>query len=354
MIPRLGVAAVLALCLAGCALPYVKPLPKEAIEHRIRTADGWELSLIEYPAEGPVRGRPVLLLHGIVANNRNMDLDERHSLARFLAARGRSTWNLSVRGTGGSDAPDTARGRQPGYDFDTIWKQDLTAAVAYVRARNGGQPVDFVGHSLGGLMLYAYLSQGGEGISAAVTLGSPARLDWGLRLTSLIPLAAWVVSPRWVLPMVGQATLAIPLTGTLKTDPVQALLYSAGNVEPETWKRLLANGVGDLSAGVALQLTPLVREGRFLSADKKVDYREAMARIRTPILVVAGKLDRVGVVPAVKDGYRLLGGPKEWRLIAEENGAQVDYGHLDLLIGERAGTEVFPHVLDFLDRHPDG
>jgi hypothetical protein len=60
------------------------------------------------------------------------------------------------------------------------------------------------------------------------------------------------------------------------------------------------------------------------------------------------------VVPAVKDAYRALGGPKEWLLIGEENGAEADYGHLDLVIGERAGTEVFPRVLDFLDRHPGG
>jgi pimeloyl-ACP methyl ester carboxylesterase len=348
----LFVSGLLALGLSGCRAAYLQPLPKEAVGHRVRTQDGWELSLTEYPAQGAVRGRPVLLLHGISANDRNMDLDEGHSLARFLAAHGRPVWNVSLRGTGTSDAADPARGRAAGYDFDTCWKQDLTAAVAYVREHTGGQPIDFVGHSLGGLMLYAYLGQGGDGISAAVTLGSPTRLDWGLGVTPLIPMASLLVNPSWVLPVVDQAALAIPLTGALAADPMQVLLYNARNVEPETWRRLLANGVGDLSLGVPLQLVPLVREGRFLSADGKVDYRAGMARIRTPILVVAGKLDRVGVVPAVKDGYRALGGPKEWLLLGEENGARADYGHLDLLIGERASTELFPQVLDFLDRHP--
>jgi len=57
------------------------------------------------------------------------------------------------------------------------------------------------------------------------------------------------------------------------------------------------------------------------------------------------------VPPAVKDGYRLLGGPKEWFLAGEENGAEADYSHMDLILGERAQTEVWPRVLDFLDRH---
>ena len=54
----------------------------------------------------------------------------------------------------------------------------------------------------------------------------------------------------------------------------------------------------------------------------------------------------------VCDGFRALGGPKEWLLVGEVNGAVADYGHMDLVIGERAPTEVWPRVLDFLERHP--
>ena len=33
-----------------------------------------------------------------------------------------------------------------------------------------------------------------------------------------------------------------------------------------------------------------------------------------------------------------------WLLVAEENGASADYGHMDLLLGERAAQDVFVHV----------
>jgi poly(3-hydroxyalkanoate) synthetase len=78
-----------------------------------------------------------------------------------------------------------------------------------------------------------------------------------------------------------------------------------------------------------------------------------MARIRTPILVVAGKLDRLGTPAAVRDGFRALGGPKAWRLFGVETGTRADYGHMDLIVGDRAHEEVWPHVLEFLRRHGD-
>ena len=46
----------------------------------------------------------------------------------------------------------------------------------------------------------------------------------------------------------------------------------------------------------------------------------------------------------MRRGYDALAGPKRWVLIAEENGASADYGHMDLLLGERAAQDVWVHV----------
>ena len=86
-------AAVIALLLCGCATFHWQPLPATAQAHRAKTADGWELAMVRYPATVPSTGRPVLLVHGIAANARNMDLDEHHSLARWLASQGREAWS---------------------------------------------------------------------------------------------------------------------------------------------------------------------------------------------------------------------------------------------------------------------
>ena len=114
----------------GCAARYAHPLPKQAVHHRANTQDGWEVALVQYLPHGVPTGRPVLLCHGIAANARHMDLDETHSLARWLAANGREAWTMSIRGTGDSDRADDVKGRKRGFSFDTVWQNDHPAAIA--------------------------------------------------------------------------------------------------------------------------------------------------------------------------------------------------------------------------------
>lgn len=368
---------LLSVLTTSCAHLYAHPLPDEARKHRVKTADGWELALVQYLPKGAPTGRPVLLQHGISANARHMDLDEKHSLARHLAAQGREAWTVSIRGTGESDRKDPSKGRVGDYSFDTLWQQDTRAAIAYVRAHAetpkllakhraeggvvpphlealAGAPlpeIDYVGHSMGGLLLYAYLSQGGDGVHAAVTLGSPTRLDWGGTLESTVLDASAVVFGKdAAIPGEVSAVWSMGLQGRIKDTLLERLLYNPDNTTPEAWRRLVAIGTGDMAFGVWNQVAGMTRTGRFASADGAIDYRAAMKNIRVPILVVAGKVDRIANPAAVKDAYRALGGPKAWLLAAEENGFVADYGHMDYLIGQRAHSELWPHLLAFLER----
>lgn len=342
----------LTLALAGCPGVPVDPRPKEAISHRARTSDGWEVSLHQYESVGPARGRPVLLCHGISANDRNMDLDADHSVARWLASQGREAWVLSLRGTGASDRVNPEEGRRGGYTLEAFAREDLPGAIRYVREKTGAESLDYVGHSMGGMIVYAYLSQGGAGLNAVVTLGSPTRLDWGGALDPVIQnVASAVVDPSALLPTVALAQASLPLSGQLPDNPMDLLLYNPENVTQATWKKLIAYGIADLSGALALQMVDFIRTGRFGSADGEIDYRKDLARVRNPVLVVAGKLDRIAPPTAVRDGYRALGGPKRWKLVGEDTGAKADYGHMDLILGERAATEVWRPMLDFLDAH---
>jgi poly(3-hydroxyalkanoate) synthetase len=343
---------VFLVLLGGCANLRVVPLPRDAERYRPRTGDGWELSLVRYRAVGPVTGRPVLLCHGISANERNMDLDENHSMARWFASKGREAWTMSVRATGDSDRPDPSKGRTLPIRFDQYWQHDLPTAIEHVRKVSGADSIDFVGHSMGGMMAYAYLSQGGQGLHAVATLGSPTRLDWGTGLEKFIrTLGPKLVSDDVLFPSEFGAQLTAPFQTLFDDGPFERFFYNPQSTLPETWQRFIAVGSSDTAGGVARQLLTLVETGRFASADGLLDFRADMARIRTPVLVVAAKLDRVALTPSVKDGYRALGGPKRWLLITRANGALGEYGHMDLIIGERAPDEVFRPVLDFFTQH---
>jgi pimeloyl-ACP methyl ester carboxylesterase len=326
-----------------------QPLPPEAHLELVRTADGWELALVEYRAKPPAKGRPVLLLHGVAANSRNLDIDAEHSLARWLASQGRDAWTLSLRATGDSDFPDPAKGRRSDFTFETYWQQDLPAAIHRVRERTGADAIDFVGHSMGGMLLYAYLAEGGQGVANAVALASPTRLDWGVGFLPLLEAGTALLGDA--VPVMASAHFTVDFHGSFRGEPVETLLYTHENTSDQTWKRLIGNGLADVRGTVARHLLAMIRSGKFDSTDGTLDYRKDMGRIRVPVLVVAGKADRLAVTPAVKDGYRALGGPKEWLLLGQEDGEQADYGHMDLVTGDRAPTEVWPRVLEFLDRH---
>jgi pimeloyl-ACP methyl ester carboxylesterase len=349
--PLRASALVLALVLTGCAHLRRQPLPPEAEPHRAKTADGWELAMVRYPARGKATGRPVILVHGIAANDRNMDLDDEHSMARWFAARGREAWTLSLRGTGDSDAANPREGRAADSDFDTYWKEDVPAALAKVRQVSGATQVDWVGHSMGGMVLYAYLAQGGTGIGAGATLGTPTRLDFGTGTDRLLGTVSGAFPKTGAFPSALGAALAAPFQGAVDDGPFQRLFYDPQNTKLEVWQRLMAYGTADVSFGVARQLTSMMRDGRFTSGDGGFDFRAAMKDIKTPLLVVAGRRDRIALVPAVRDAYRALGGSKEWLLVSVANGAKAEYGHMDLVIGEHAPRDVWLPVLDFLERH---
>jgi lysosomal acid lipase/cholesteryl ester hydrolase len=339
------------ITLTSCAALQPIPLPKHAESHRAKTDDGWEISLTRYQAVGPIKGFPVVLCHGISANERNMDLDDDHSMARWIASQGREAWTISLRGTGTSDTIDADKNRAGPIYFDDYWKHDLPAVVEYVKKVSGASAIDYAGHSMGGMVLYAYLSQGGQGIHAAATLGTPTRLDWGTGMEGLIKtLGPVLVSPSSMIPSGAGAWLASPFQGVVEDGPFQRFFYNPQSTEKETWRRLMVYGTAPVSGGTALQLISLMDKGDFLSLDGKIDLRADMAKITTPVIVIAGRLDRIAVTPAVKDGYRALGGPKEWLLITRANGAKGEYGHMDLVIGERASVEVWPKVLGFFDR----
>ncbi len=342
---------LLAVLLAGCASSHWVPLPPRAEIHKPRTPDGWALELVRYKPEGPVRGRPVLLCHGVSANERNMDLDDTHSMARWFAAHGREAWAMSLRGAGASDMPDSSAGRPSGFDFDVYWKYDLPTAIDEVRRTTGAEAIDYAGHSMGGMALYAYLAEGGQGLHAAATLGSPTRLDWGTGLDSLLRVGGKVLPKSWMIPSDLGSHVAVPMQGMMADGPFQRFFYNPENSTLESWKRLMAYGTAGVSGGVAEQLLTIVDTGRFTSADGKLDFRAAMHDIKVPVLVVGARLDRIALTPAVYDGYRALGGEKKWLLISRANGARAEYGHMDLVIGEYAPEDVWSKVLDFFDAH---
>jgi pimeloyl-ACP methyl ester carboxylesterase len=350
---RLPLGAAALLCASGCALAslYREPLSPAAELVKARTEDGWEVALIHYPPVGEKSGPPVLLCHGISANARNMDLDETHSLARWLADRGRETFAISLRGGGDSDMPDPKAGRPFLYSIDTFARQDIPAALAKIRAITFAPRVDYVGHSMGGLVGYIYLARGGDGFNSFTALGSPVRFTWGRDVESVLKWAAKLLKDRIdFLDTHLLVDMLTPLHGEVHTV-ADDILYNPENVPKPLWKKFVATGVSTISGGVLQQFALWLERDAMLSAEGDRDYLAALRGVTVPAFVVAGKADRFAPAPSVKLGFEALGGEKQFFIAGEENGFLHDYGHMDMVVGDRAGQELWPRIFAFLQAH---
>lgn len=339
-------------CTLGRALWSAPDLPHEAERSTVRTRDGWDLSLVRYPPGKPAPGRrPVLVVHGIVTNQRNVDYDARHSLVRSLSRAGLDAWSVSLRGHGDSTKASLLGGdKKYDWDFDTYCTEDLPAAIAEVRARTGAAQLDYVGHSMGGMLLYCLLARGGEpaaSLGAAATMGSPVGFRWGPRFDQLARLGAAAAGKLPAVKLDSPTLLALPVM-TWFPEPAALILYNPANVDPRVWSGFLSVGVDDDSPALAAQFGRWIETDRFTSRDGAIDYEAQLSQARTPVMVIAGKVDQLGFPPLVRRGHDALGGPRRWYLAAEENGASADYGHMDLLLGERAEADVFRPLQEWL------
>ncbi len=345
--------------------------------HTTRTRDGWGLSLNRYRMRHDGTGKPtaaVILCHGFNINNQFWDLDENTSLARYLAERGYEVWAPSLRGSGRSSKPlisrvrglarlDTASVRDTvpsrgvevargGWTVDDHVRYDVPAIVEYVREQSGFDQVYWIGHSMGGIIMFAYLETAVQAkIGGFVSVGSmmvlPDPLTPNLRkIANQEPiLTASLLINTTIASQLSNITL-----GAVKS-PIEAALLTRSNVEARTLRRFLRNGIDDTSPGVVGQFADSIRAGEMRSRDGGFSYTGNLFRVTVPILFIAGSADGFVTPGMLRASYDAVGSSdKEIVLFSKANGASTDYGHCDLLIGVNSRRDVFPRIRDWLDR----
>ncbi|WIG99434.1 alpha/beta fold hydrolase [Myxococcus sp. SDU36] len=309
--------------------------------YRVPTDDGASIALGRYHPRGEKRfAQPVILCHGLGANRFHLDFDEQYSLARYLARSGFETWVLELRGRGlAGDCPD--------FNFDDQAEHDVRTAVRTVLS-TGAKEVLWVGHSKGGLMLYAHLAKTPQApVRAAVALGSPFTFAVQPGLRTFIQRVEPVLKLR-VIPT--SRVTSIALFGA-PPGPMSRYMMLAENMEPEVVRRALANVPADIAGGVARQFARWITTNRFTSYNGEFDYRESLSRVTIPFLLLAGSKDLLAPPMAVARAKEYLGGPVKVLVAGKAHGFGADYGHADLVLGRRAPDEIFPLIEAFLSAH---
>jgi predicted alpha/beta hydrolase len=205
-------------------------------------ADGYELAVTRYPADGPAWATMLL------APAMGVRQDFYEPVARFFARNGVHVLTFDYRGMGGSRPADLRA-----LDADvTDWAaQDFDAMLAHAQRAVPGLPLVLLGHSLGGQILGIAPSNGNVRAAINVTAGS-GYYGFNERMRLRVRFLWFVAIP-----------LATRLAG-----------YFPG-------RRLRM--IGDLPRGVALQWRRWCLHPEYLLAEGQA-ARAAFERVRCPIL----------------------------------------------------------------------
>lgn len=244
------------------------------------------------------------------------------------------------------------------WDFDNYLEEDIPAAMDYIR--NHSKPKDgrihAVGHSMGGIVLYALLASKKQhcGLASVVTLASS--LDYAVSDSSLkllLPLA----DPAQVLnvPAVPLGTL-MAAVHPLAVNPPYIMAWlgaqvSAHNMmDPELFRKLVLNNFCTIPAKLLLHLTTVFQPGGLRNRTGTMFYKDHLHLSNAPVLAIAGDEDLICPPAAVEDTVKSLPGDLVvYKLFGGKNNCH--YGHYDLVCGRKAKDEVYPHIKDFLLHH---
>ena len=348
----------------------------------VDTEDGWRLIMTRYqarpqPYPQPLRGVPLLLVHGYTQNRRAWSSGE---FVKTMLQFGTDLYLLELRGHGKSGIQaQHRRARQQdsalprdidhGWDLDSYLLYDLPAAVAAVKRTSGCEQIFFCGHSLGGILGYAYATLFDD-LMGLVTIGSPSdfsrmplwlrALGWGpallfpaldlglasfnlasflarnLRRASGIRVPDGSFKPihfrrlpfrsffRWAESNLRRGAHA-PLGGGIPFS--RPLLYQPRNVALSALRPLLREGGNDEPRGTASQFARWLRRGELVSYRIRHDIAAAFPRIRIPIAIFFGDEDPFASVRTTRNVYRSVSSDYLlWRPVRGNS-------HLDLTMG---------------------
>ena len=333
------------------------------------TADGWRLGMRWIRPDCPDPAKlPVVLCHGLGLNGTFWTITDDH-LPGQLAAQGYEVFVVDMRGSGASHRiglkgkvnrairqtpfPELGSGD---WTVDDQAIYDVPAILDYVRAETGADRVNWIGHSLGGILMFAHLetSREPDRIANFVDMGGVAIV---VDTPDVREMHAANKGLRTLMTVFSAGRLGRPMMfGRLPgLEKVDRFYYTAANVEKRTVDRFYGYTLEDPGPGALKQLETYLKNGRLLSADRRVDYATGLNRVTTPILMVAGEADVMADIPSSLLTFLALGSvDKTMMRFGRLDGQEADYGHCDLVWSRNAPREVFPPLIAWLDRHQPG
>jgi len=291
------------------------------------------------------------MVHGLAANRHNIDLDERHSVARAARDRGFEVYILELRGAGLSRPP---RGRDRAlfqWGFEEHKNFDMPAAIGFVLDHARTEQLHGMGHSMGGMLMYAHAVEQVKTLRSITTVGSPlvSQLNLGPREKRLLQLGMRLAPSRTlkrvpIKNLMGVAGRFVPLSARL----ADGMLLNVANCEPDVISRMAREAINDIPLQMVIEIWEQMAEP--VQSEGPYAHEARLGEIRVPVHAISGNVDNVAPYLAVEAAVAQLDGPDvRYRKMGKESGDRADYGHADLLVGRATPEEVFPMLIDFIE-----
>ncbi|HNT89099.1 MAG TPA: alpha/beta fold hydrolase, partial [Candidatus Hydrogenedentes bacterium] len=251
----------------------------------VSTQDEWKLRVCRY-RRGRTLGEPVLLCHGAGANHHNFSFPGNDSLIDFLVAKGYDCWAVDLRGCRSSQPPDGKKRFDA--KLDDYLLQDLPAVIEHIRRVTGYHTMHWIGHSLGGLLLYAYAREFGvRGLAGCVTLGAPIGFDGTHVAAPDFLVRFFARHPRFVTAL---AHAYVPIGRTLHL-PLGFFPISLRNLHPNITTEHLFLMLDNLLPDVFVTLADWARGKKCVMKGGALDVKAGLAALRAPLLVFLAPRD---------------------------------------------------------------
>lgn len=328
----------------------------------ITAKDGTLLRLTRFKGGG--KG-PVLLSHGLGVSSRIFSLDTINTnLTEFLFAHGYDLWLLDYRSSIELEASRTQ------YSGDEIALQDYPAAVEKILQESGADGLHALVHCFGSTTFFMAMLGGLKGVRSAIcsqigphvvtppvtALKSALYLPDGLRFLGVDSLTAYAdTHDDWNEKLFNRLVALQPLAfEEWCSSPVchritflYGLLYEHDNLNRATHETL-HELFGVASIDALDHLATMVRKRQIVDRDGKDLYLPHIERLAIPITFIHG---------AENSCYLPESTAKSYDLLLKVNGSNLyqrhlvaDYGHIDCIFGARASVDVFPLMLQHLER----
>lgn len=310
-------------------VPRLSEAMTYAEELRLPTKDGAHIELRRI--SGDASGVPLLMVHGVAVNHRNLDGSHDASLARHLVEEGRDVWLLTLRSGLGERKTSLA----------AMARFDLAKALSEVAERTGHREVDYLGFSMGGMVLYGALAlrawPSEIALRKVAVMGSPARIEapTPLRLLSRIPglptAAGLVPVPLRLL----SRSVAFVATAP---NPIHGFLVQKANLTAPELKGTLVDVIEGIPRSLLRELLGWTRgDGVFVEGTPLL---AGCGEVQVPLLIVSGGADHIAPQRTVEAVAEHWGGAVTKACIPGK-------GHGDLALGVQARVDVYPVVAEY-------